>query len=630
MDRRTERSIKKALDLIKNGQHAKARPILTNILKQDPNQAEAWFLLSYAVPERGRRIYALRQALNANPDFTRAEERLSKLTGQPPSTPSRPQQPSDRPAAPAFIPPDEDAKSEDRDPQGFSDYDKGWVDGEAFEDEEQEPGSGLSRTLLWVLLTVVLLTAIYFLAGDAIRAVFSGGGGSGAQVTSTEAAAFRTLPPTWTPAGAINATPDLQTTPTPTQEGAPPQGFNLDFPTPDGEVRALMDEIRAEVLAVRGLTIEADAEDYLITRDQAVQVLEQLYLTEIVSENISREQDLLVALGLVPADYFLADYEVSSQADQLGGFYVPALDSLFIIGEDFSGLAPFIYAHEYEHALADEYYDLNSLLTEDCGVFSDACRAARALGEGDATLLSRQWLNTFANPEVVEKVVLGFFNDLDAMLVADQPPPPFISMDVAFPYQEGEVFADSLVSAGGWDAIDAAYLAPPGTTEQILHPDKYLAGEEALPIEVVDISTALSSEWERLVDGRLGEWMTYLLLWLGPSEAETVADQATAAAAAAGWGNDALQSYQRPDGSVAFSAHWVWDSPADGDEMLAAMQSQLSNRFGEPIASVGGGTCWAGSAVISCLYTAEGQTLWLQAPDTETIASILALYSQFN
>ena len=291
MDRRTERSIKKALNLIQKGEHAKARPILTDLLKADPNQAEAWFLLSYTVPERGRRIYALRQALNANPDFTRAEERLSKLTGQPPSAPTRPQQPGDRPAAPAFVPPTEETSAANKsqvpdqsawDRQDFADEGEDWSDGEAFEDEEAPRKGGGARVLLGVLLVVAMLAALYFLAGDALRGIFSGGG-SDTQVTATEISAFRTLPPTWTPAGAINATPGVQSTPTPTQEGDTPQGFQLDLPAPDSATQQLMDEIRAEVLAVRGLGLGAEADDYLISRDQAVQVLEQLFLTESVN-----------------------------------------------------------------------------------------------------------------------------------------------------------------------------------------------------------------------------------------------------------------------------------------------------------------------------------------------------------
>ncbi|HEX9596582.1 MAG TPA: hypothetical protein VF982_06850, partial [Anaerolineales bacterium] len=152
--------MKKALELIQKGEYSKARPILTDILKQDPAQAEAWFLLSYSVPERGRRIYALRQALNANPDFTRAQQRLAKLSGQSPATPPPPQQPGDRPPAPAFVPPADDGADEWRDVQGFTDEEKSWAAGDDFDGNEgNRKGRRMARTLLGVLLVVALLAA---------------------------------------------------------------------------------------------------------------------------------------------------------------------------------------------------------------------------------------------------------------------------------------------------------------------------------------------------------------------------------------------------------------------------------------------------------------------------------------
>ena len=43
-----------------------------------------------------------------------------------------------------------------------------------------------------------------------------------------------------------------------------------------------------------------------------------------------------------------------------------------------------------------------------------------------------------------------------------------------FPYLRGMVFCVKLTNEGGWKAIDEAYKNPPVSTEQILHPEKYL------------------------------------------------------------------------------------------------------------------------------------------------------------
>ena len=41
-------------------------------------------------------------------------------------------------------------------------------------------------------------------------------------------------------------------------------------------------------------------------------------------------------------------------------------------------------------------------------------------------------------------------------------------------------FACSLFSEGGWEAVDAAYDNPPATTVEILFPELYSAGFEAI------------------------------------------------------------------------------------------------------------------------------------------------------
>ncbi len=44
-----------------------------------------------------------------------------------------------------------------------------------------------------------------------------------------------------------------------------------------------------------------------------------------------------------------------------------------------------------------------------------------------------------------------------------------------FPYMKGVVFCAKLTNDGGWKAIDEAYRNLPQSTEQILHPEKFLA-----------------------------------------------------------------------------------------------------------------------------------------------------------
>ena len=100
MDRQTALQLKNALGLLRSGQNDNAREILVKVLKQDAACDQAWFLLSFAVAEEERKIYALQQALRINPGNVKAIEQLAVLLGvgnsstQVVAAPTPPTQPS--------------------------------------------------------------------------------------------------------------------------------------------------------------------------------------------------------------------------------------------------------------------------------------------------------------------------------------------------------------------------------------------------------------------------------------------------------------------------------------------------------------------------------------------------------
>jgi hypothetical protein len=98
------------------------------------------------------------------------------------------------------------------------------------------------------------------------------------------------------------------------------------------------------------------------------------------------------------------------------------------------------------------------------------------------------------------------------------------------PYTEGTRFVHALRREGGWAKVDEAWRRPPTTTEQLLHPERWAAAEEPLPVP------APSPQWVgeafRSVDeDTLGELMLRLTAqgWLG---------EQAATAFGRGWGGD--------------------------------------------------------------------------------------------
>ena len=104
--------------------------------------------------------------------------------------------------------------------------------------------------------------------------------------------------------------------------------------------------------------------------------------------------------------------------------------------------------------------------------------AESALVEGSATALMTEY--------AVEHLAVSDLLDETGGLEGGAADLPDIAMaQVTFSYFGGQRFVDELARAadGGWDLVDFAYQRRlPATTEQILHPEKYLEDEGALPV----------------------------------------------------------------------------------------------------------------------------------------------------
>ena len=85
--------------------------------------------------------------------------------------------------------------------------------------------------------------------------------------------------------------------------------------------------------------------------------------------------------------------------------------------------------------------------------------------------------------------------------------PLVIRDEVIFPYREGALFAISLWRSGGFDNVNRAFANPPRSTEQIIHPEKYVAADQ--PAQVKALSRRLQ-EWRASVGSRFTPGQTPL------------------------------------------------------------------------------------------------------------------------
>jgi hypothetical protein len=83
----TSQQLQQAFQLIKQGQRQEAAQILVPIVRAEPNNADAWWLLANAVTNTEQQRRALEKVLSLRPGDDRAQKKLAQLTGAPPPPP---------------------------------------------------------------------------------------------------------------------------------------------------------------------------------------------------------------------------------------------------------------------------------------------------------------------------------------------------------------------------------------------------------------------------------------------------------------------------------------------------------------------------------------------------------------
>ena len=92
-----------------------------------------------------------------------------------------------------------------------------------------------------------------------------------------------------------------------------------------------------------------------------------------------------------------------------------------------------------------------------------------------------------------------------------QQAPAVLRESLMFPYAAGLEFVAAVRADKPWSRIDAVFRDPPVSTEQVLHPDKYLSGER--PWKVTTASLTSLPQYKELRRDVLGELMYNCLLY---------------------------------------------------------------------------------------------------------------------
>lgn len=390
--------------------------------------------------------------------------------------------------------------------------------------------------------------------------------------------------------------------------------------------------IETYVETVRELEATAPIVVDFPTRETVQIFLAEQFDTFYTQETVQRELAFYQAFDMVPSDYDLVSELTTLYGDQVAGYYDTETEIMNVIlssGEQPEDRLPFldrvIYAHEYVHALQDQYFDLDAFYAPVIdGANADALLARQALIEGDATVVMSAYTQaaTEANP-------LGTLLDLSLSLVGvgdvSIPPetPRIIEQELTFPYFGGQVFVQALLNEGGWEWVNAAFTDdPPLSTEHILHPETYLAGELPIAVSLTDQSMALGDGWSLVRTGVMGEF--YMREWL---QTQAAVPDEIIIAGTTGWGGDAYHIYQDENGTLAYELSVVWDSEADADEFYTetflSYGTSVSGFAPSSIYEASTTFCWLPATRTLCVVRDGVRMTITQAPTREIALTLL-------
>ena len=349
----------------------------------------------------------------------------------------------------------------------------------------------------------------------------------------------------------------------------------------NSELEKQADVIAADVAKLRGLKIKQKIARGVMNKSQIRKRLVKRMAQEYSQEELEAEELTLKRMGLLAANVDYQKLVLDLLTDQIAGFYDPWERRLYIADWPQMG-KEVAMAHEIDHALQDQHFDLKKFMAADKNN-GDATVARQALVEGDGTALMIEYMyatnglpgEPWANDAVVDMMASTMTGASAGGAMAKAP--LFLREGLMFPYVGGLAFVAHFRKLHTWKRIDRMFKKPPLSTEQILHPKKYENGE--VPDLITARPVAAVSGYEKVYDNVFGELGIDVFL----REHQVVA--ARAARASGGWGGDRLVVYTpaNHDGAVVgtLAVHYlVMDQEIDAVEYFEALEDALRSMAG--------------------------------------------------
>jgi len=312
------------------------------------------------------------------------------------------------------------------------------------------------------------------------------------------------------------------------------------------------DAIAARLESLRGLKFKAPLAIREGTRrEYAAFVLENT--KRVYGDDLAAAEKGLKAMGLLPAKLRL-DLAVTAQAG-LGVKAWCANGEILLLDRAADGEW---LVNKMDLGLVDQHYSPKVAPT------FDARMAYAALRMGDAEVAKLLFRHSGKLPAELAKQAAdeaAAWEKGDSRLASAVVPRLFVRAG-DFAWRRGGAYALAVYAAGGQAALDKAYSAPPVSTKQVIHPEKYAQGERPALIDPAGAEAILKEKgYAPVYRTVLGELGVALVL-----ETHLSGDLS---AASEGWGGDTFGVYEKEGSAPLVLWATEWDSEKDAIEFQA-------------------------------------------------------------
>ncbi|MEO8726596.1 MAG: hypothetical protein ABI383_10785 [Acidobacteriaceae bacterium] len=281
-----------------------------------------------------------------------------------------------------------------------------------------------------------------------------------------------------------------------------------------------------------GLPIKHPVEKKLSSRDEVEKYILSKMDDDEDTKRFERSEVVLKKFGLLPRDFELRPFLVKLLRDQVAGFYDSKTKVVYLLDWVDPEIQKPVMAHELTHALQDQNFDLEKWGKEDdtrrnaaekrgdynqAIALDEASTAQTAMVEGQGMITLVDYMlkdmghSAADSPDMVRAMGNTMEGDNSSPVLASAP--LLLKETLIFPYRDGMLFVDAVLSAKGKEAAFSGLFArPPLSSYQVMTPAAYLDHKPSPSVPLPEMKSLLGDKYAEYDLGAIGEFDVQLLL----------------------------------------------------------------------------------------------------------------------